>query len=187
MANETDIDKVEDSLKARGDLKLAAEILAGTLEVEVLPDTAGGFKRPILRKGRISICYLDTDFDRIKSPEVVAQDGFNKFGFFLAAKSRRGPGGINDLIRLVYKWYVGFRPMGHEKLISVKTELYQRETDTGLWFAKVELKAQFMLVEFNDDPALPNIAQMTFEPPVHGGAAVVVTAATVQGENPIGH
>jgi hypothetical protein len=187
MPTEISIDNIEDSLKDRLDTKLAAEIAAGDIEVEVLPDTPGAFKRAVAKKRRVSVCYLDTDFDKTMAPDVVAQNAFNKFGLFVAAKARRGPNGINDLIRLCVKYLVGFRPLGHEKITAVKIELYQRDTTDNMWMAKVELRAQYMLVEFNDDPpeyGTGTIQEITFNPPAYGGETVVVNSDTEISQQP---
>jgi hypothetical protein len=174
------IDDIENDLKGRLDLKLADKISTNKIEVELMPDDLNGFRRPIMKKTRISICYLDTDFDRTKSPEVVAQDATNKFGFFISSKNRRGADGVNESIHNVLKYLVGFKPLGHEKMTAVKVELYEREKDTNLWFARVELAAKYMQVEFNDDPAPPPIVEMKFNPPSFGGSDQVVVNENTQ-------
>lgn len=192
MATEISIDNIEDNIKERLDLKIAelveSDLLCdGDIEVELLPETALAFKRPVQKKGRISICYMDTEYDRTKSPEVVAQDGYNKFAFFCVSKNRRGKAGVNDMIRIVLKYLIGYKPLGHEKLIAKKVELFMREPDTNLWMARVELSAKYMLIEFNDDPPAAAITEMKFDPPVHGGAQVLVNEDTVPSSEPPYH
>jgi hypothetical protein len=186
MPDDINIENYCENIKDRLELKLAADITAEILDIEVMPETAGGYKRPIKKKGRISICYLDTDFDKLKSISgQVIQDEYNKFGLFLVSKSLYGAGGIYDLYAKSRKWLIGFRILNHEKLIAKKAELKMRENDTALWFMLFEVSGKATLVEYNDDPPAVSITRMTFKPPVGTGADVVVDENTQTGSNPI--
>jgi hypothetical protein len=187
---ESDINLLEQNLVDRLQLKIdqlviAGYISAGDIEVELWPEALASFKRPVKKIGRISVCYLDSTYDRVLDPNVVSQTGTVSFGFHCQGKLRRGVGGVNDLIRIVLKYLIGYQPLGYTKMIAKNVKLYEREKDSNQWMALAELSTNYILSEFNDDPTPPNIEQMVFNPPAGTGASTTVNANTVIGGNPI--
>lgn len=183
-----DLSSIEADIVARLTTYLQADITAGNVEVELLPDQAAPFKRPVQKKGRISVCYLSAKFDKNKAMGSVVQDRFNLFGVFCSSKTRLGAFGVNDLAAKVMLILLGYAPRQHERLIAEKSELYMREVDTAIWFERLEFTARSMAVEERIEVMPANIVDMTFEPSDDmpaGSPTVVVNANTEVGDNPI--
>lgn len=183
-----DLTHIEADIVTRLISFLQADITAGNVEVELLPDQAAPFKRPISKKGRISVCYLSAKFDKNKAIGSVVQDRFNLFGIYCSSKTRLGAWGVNDLAAKALEILLGYAPLNHEKLVAEKSELYMREVDTAIWFERLDLTARSMAIEFKECPVVANIVDMTFQPddsmPVDA-PTVVVNADTEIGDNPI--
>jgi len=189
-AIESDINLLEQNLVDRLNFKrdqlvTAGYIAEGDIEIELWPENVLNFKRPIKGVGRISVCYLDTTYDKILDPNVVSQTGTMGFAFHCQSKNRRGVAGVNDMIRIVLKYLIGYQPLGYTKMIAKNVKLYERDKDSNIWMALTELCTNYILSEFNDEPELPSIEQMVFTPPPGKGDSTTVTEDTQIGGNPI--
>lgn len=189
--NPIDISSIEQNVLVRLQTVLAADIAAGNIEVELLPDQPVNFNRPTKKTGRISVVYMRTEpTDKIKSLSgCVIQDVFNVFGLFLCSKSRIGTGGVNDLYTKTLMALLGYAPLNHERMFLEKNTLFMRETDTALWFQRLEMKAKTVITQWDGDAVIPGrITQITHEPSDEmpsGYPTIVVDANSPIGPNPL--
>lgn len=189
--NPIDVSSIEQNILERLQIVLAADITAGNIEVELLPDQPVNFNRPTKKTGRISVVYMGAEStDKIKSLSgTVIQDVFNLFGFFLCSKTRLGVGGVNDLYTKTLQALLGYPPLNHERMFFQKNTLFMRETDTALWFQRLEMKAKTVITQWDGDAIAPGrIVQITHEPSdamPSGFPTIVVDENTPIGPNPL--
>ncbi len=187
---EININNTEDALKAWLDLKLATEIAAGDIEVELLPDQPNSFKRVVAKKRRVSICYTDTmpDTDKLLSTDRISQEVWNNFSLFMACKTRKGEQGLNDLYDKLLKWVIGLALPGHTRFRFKKNELYMRDDNAGLFLMRLEVSARTRMLEGDHDFGVeyPKLIRIDFNPePGYAGENITVDENTVIGDNPI--
>lgn len=139
--------------------QLRAKIGTG-IDVEVMPETEAGFSRPFA-KGRLSVCYKQSEFDKPRSTAEISQDEEQTIEVIIQSRTLRKTHGIYDLAERTRKALVGFMPKHCRRIYAVSFKFESRETN--LWVYVYTFATRSTIVEVEVPDTEPLITQVTGE------------------------
>lgn len=110
----------------------------------------------------VYVAYTESDFDPNTATDIVKQKEKPVVVCNVRAKKRRGDGGANSIIVLLYKWLQGLKISGLERLQLEATKLVERDEEKRTWSYNVSFstaKNQHQLIEDVDLPLTSALLQ----------------------------
>lgn len=130
----------------------------------IQPEVESDFKKP-LNEGKVAVFYMKSTFEErdasTKSIGYVVQPETMYFNIWIAARKRRGEGGLLDLLDTVLKYLVGYKTDIADKIYAVSFELDTNES--GVWFYVLTVACKRLLVEHEEAVVLPGLTKITYE------------------------
>ncbi|RAS18935.1 Gp37 protein [Microvirgula sp. AG722] len=112
-------------------------------------------------KGALLVSYLGSQFGDTVDTQYIAQPRTVKLSVTVVLRQLNGRGGAVDVLDLVRRALVGFRPPDCRKLKAV-SEKFLGES-AGIWQYAVDVASQAMLVEDADVDTETPLTQVTHE------------------------
>ncbi len=130
------------------------------LAVEYFPERPADYRlnHP---KGALLVSYLGSQFGDTVDTHYIAQPRTVKLSVTVVLRQLNGRGGAVDVLDLVRRALVGFRPPDCRKLTAV-SEKFLGE-NAGLWQYAVDFAGEAMLVEDADIGTEPLLTVVTHE------------------------
>lgn len=128
------------------------------VDVELEPEVELANKKPFI-KPRVSIMYDQSEFEKSKTTQYIAQDETGRIVFLLRSRTLRGAKGIWTLANNVRKYIVGYQPKNWSKISLVKFSFVKR--GEGLWEWTLIASSKAMIVEEHDEPTTPVFTGLT--------------------------
>lgn len=155
-------DALEEAIKDR----LAPLFAPMQIPVIRLPDTEAEHKRPVTR-GRVTVSYHSSTYEANEgtrfanhlSTGSIVQDRPVDVELVFEAPSRRGEGGVLDMMRLARRYLVGFRPPHCGKLFALSDRYVG--FDAGIWSHALSLRCHTRLVEAPEATLEPPVTKVT--------------------------
>ena len=123
--------------------------LGAAVNVEVEPQFEGENIQPFI-KSRITIFLDQSEFDKTKTTQYIAQDENTKVFLLVRSRTLRGENGIYDLTEKIRKSIVGFQPLNWDKIWFVKISFDERFK--AMWSYVVVVGSKSMIVEEIEEP-----------------------------------
>lgn len=137
--------------------RLVAKVGTG-IQVEVMPERELDFRRPFER-GRLSVCYKQSEFDKPLSTNQISQDEEQLIEVVIQARALRGVHGIYDLAERTRKALVGFRPTNSRKMYAMSFKFEMKEEN--LWIYVYTFATKSTIVEVDEPLNEPTIEEIT--------------------------
>lgn len=126
--------------------------LGNDVDVELEPEFEALNKTPFA-KPRVSIMYDQSEFEKPKTTQYIAQDEVGRMVFIIRSRSLRGPKGIWTVVNNVRKYIVGYQPKNWNKITLVKFSFVKKEE--GLWEWALLASSKAMIVEEHEEIMTP--------------------------------
>jgi hypothetical protein len=150
--------------------RLVAKVGSG-ITVEVLPEKQSDFATPF-DKGKISVCYKMSDFDKPKSTGHTVQQEDMQAELVIQARNLRGVNGVYDIFNKARLAVVGFMPTHCGRVYGVSFKFEER-TD-AVWTYVFTIAARSEMVMLADNVVEPGITEITHVPSDQGFGSITV-------------
>jgi hypothetical protein len=159
-------------------------LLAEDILVEPLPENAADYKKPY-SKPRVNIMLLGEKYGAQKSTGLIVQETVVTWLFIIESKKLRGPGGIYQVVELIRKWLIGFRPANMQRMYGVELVFDNRDSDNGLFTYHLTMAGAAAAVQYDagdlETEYAENVKKITIDEPAQ--PAVIVVTNQLQTQN----
>lgn len=124
--------------------------VSNLFEAVEIPENEGDYRKAFT-KSRATVQYLESDFDPSSSVNQVVQEEKVRFRVSFEARKLRGEGGIYQLMDLVKKSLIGYRPPNCERVTVYRYTVINFEQN--LWQPALDFQTRAINVQaFEDEP-----------------------------------